>query len=174
MEKKNGKGYELEESYIKYSGEYINNVKSGKGREFYSKSIKNPNEIFLKGETDWTFGLKFDGEFLNGEKRKGKLYNPNGILEFEGEFSKDKKYKGKEYNSSGLVVFEGQYLNGEMWSGKRKEYYCYNNEIKFEGEIFEGIRWNGKGKEYDAGKIVFDGEYINGEKAGNKCLKESI
>jgi len=174
--KKNGKGYELEESYLKYCGEYINNVKNGKGREYYSYSIKSLNEIFLIGEAnnDWTFGLKFDGEFLNGEKRKGKLYNPNGILEFEGEFSNGKKYKGKEYNSSGLVVFEGQYLNGEMWSGKRKEYYCCNNEIKFEGEIFEGIRWNGKGKEYDGGKIVFDGEYINGERVGNKCLKESI
>ena len=98
--KRNGKGCEFEQLYLIYSGDYVNGVRNGKGREFYFKSIKSPNEVFLKREAnnEWTFGLKFDGEFLNGEKRKGKLYYHNGIIEFEGEFSHGKKYKGKEYN----------------------------------------------------------------------------
>ena len=42
--------------------------------------------------------LKFEGEYLNGEKNgRGIEYNFDGILEFEGDYENDKKM-GKEKN----------------------------------------------------------------------------
>ena len=70
---------------------------------------------------EYSFGeLKFEGEYLNGER--------NG--------------KGKEY-SFGKLIFEGEYLNRKR-NRKGKAYY-YNGEIEFEGEYLDGKRWNGKG-----------------------------
>ena len=53
----------------------LNNNINGKGKEYYYYNDK----------------LKFEGEYLNGEK--------NG--------------KGKEYDYDGNLIFEGEYLNGE-------------------------------------------------------------
>ena len=58
--------------------------------------------------------MKFEGEYLNGQK--------NG--------------KGKEYDN-GKLIFEGEYLNGKIWNGIGKEYY-YNGKLKFEGEYLNG------------------------------------
>ena len=100
--------------------------KNGKGKEYYNSE------------------LKFEGEYLNGRryKGKGKVYNfDNSELEFEGEFLNGRRRngKGKEYEVDCNLKFEGEYLNGERKGGK--EYY--NDEIIFEGE------WGRKrGKEY--------------------------
>ena len=174
--KRNGKGCEFEKSYLKFIGEYVDGVRNGKGKEFYTiYKVNSPESLSILDENDeGIIGIKFDGEFLNGDKWKGKLYYPNGNLEFEGEFSHGKKSKGNGYDNKGKLVFEGKYLNGKMWTGKRKEYYYHKNELKFDGEIKKGIRWNGKGKEYEQGYLTFDGEYLDGEKIGNKCVEEKI
>ena len=75
----NGKEYDYEGNLI-YEGEYLNGVKSVKGKEY------------LKGK------IKYEGEYLNGERNgKGKEFKYNR-LRFEGEYLKGKRNgKGKEY-----------------------------------------------------------------------------
>ena len=52
---------------------------------------------------------------------KGKEYNDDGKLKFEGEYLKgERNGKGKEYNY-GKLIFEGEYLNGKR-NGIGKEY----------------------------------------------------
>ena len=81
--------------------------------------------------------LKFNGEYLNGNRWNGKYYNIDGNIEFEfgtliyeGEYLYNMKNgKGKEYNYNGKLEFEGEYINGKI----NKEYY-YNGKVKYEGE----------------------------------------
>ena len=58
--------------------------------------------------------LKFEGEYLNGERNgKGKEYLYEGLLKFEREYIKGEiKGKDKEYNYVGLIEFEEENLNG--------------------------------------------------------------
>ena len=131
--------------------------------------------------------LKFEGEYLNGEKHgKGKEYNDDGKLIFEGEYLNGKRNgKGKEYNSyyGGLLTFIGQYLNDRRWNvlgyrpykkercwlkngkGLIKEYNSINYYLEFEGEYLNGQR-NGKGKEFNHLIGTYEGEYLNGKRHG--------
>ena len=117
-------------NYKFYSGKYIIYETKGKGKEY-------------SGHDDI---LIFEGEYLNGERWKGKEYGYNGEILFKGEYLNGKRSKGKEYNYEEELLFEGEYLNGKKWKGKGKE--KRNNEIIFEGEYLNGKRWIGKGKEY--------------------------
>ena len=92
---------------------------NGKGKEIYNNGK-----------------IKFEGEYFNGKRWKGKMNNYNGLEEFEILYGKG---YGKEYNFEGNLMYEGNILNGER---------------------------NGKGKEYDKGKLIFEGDYLNGEKSG--------
>ena len=69
--------------YILYEGEIIKgkNIKNGKGIEY---RINKDNIIF-------------DGEYLNGERWKGKEYNYEGELIFEGRYLYNFRRKGKKY-----------------------------------------------------------------------------
>ena len=159
-------GKEFEKDKVIFEGEYLNGKKHGKGKEYT-----------LDGK------LKYDGEYYNGEKWKGKAWNyyANGELEYEGEYLYG-KLNGK-YNyfyRGGIKKSEGNYLNGKK-CGKIKE-YDKNGKLIFEGEILNGIKWNGKGYDddiyeikngcgimrnyYNNGEIEFEGEYINGERNG--------
>ena len=98
-EKWNGKGYDE-------AGNIIFIINNGKGfiKEYYDYSY------YFKGE-----GLKYEGEYLNGEKHgKGKEYNEYGELIFEGEFLNGKKWNGKAKEFD----FEGDYLNGKKMEWK--------------------------------------------------------
>ena len=54
----------------KFEGEYLNEERNGKGKEYYCDG-----------------NLKFEGEYLNGERcGKGKEYDFDGKLSFEGEY----------------------------------------------------------------------------------------
>ena len=44
--------------------------------------------------------LIFDGEYLYGQKIKGKEYK-NGKLEYEGEYIQNQKWNGKGYDETG-------------------------------------------------------------------------
>ena len=90
------------EDYKKISGRYKIVEKDGKVKEF---------------ALDSNF-LIFEGEYLNGKKWKGKVYDEIGDLEFEGEFLNGKRWKGKEYDEVGELEFEGEFLNGKRWNGK--------------------------------------------------------
>ena len=49
--------------------------------------------------------IKFEREYLYGNKLKGKEYI-NGILEYEREYLLNKKWKGKGYDKNGNVIYE--------------------------------------------------------------------
>jgi len=214
--KRNGKGKEFYKSYLIFEGEYLYDKKrTGKafinGRLEYEGEYLNDKKWNGKGydekgnliyqlnngngqikeynyDTD-NFGLKFEGEYLNGKRNgKGKEYYDDGQqLKFDGEYLNGKRNgKGKEYYYNGNLGFEGDYLNGKI-NGKGKEYY-YNGKLKFEGEYLNNKKWNGKGyggynfyhdiiyelkdgkgfvKEYnEIGELEYEGEYVNGERNG--------
>ena len=186
FELKNGKGFGEEYSYNckdKYSGEFFNGERSGKGKEYY-----NSNN-YINSTDDIKYWLLFEGEYLNGKRNgKGKKYYKHyeeGGLKFEGEYLNGKKWNGKGYDMYGNLVyeikngsgyikkyfrfnylkFEGEYLNGEK-NGKGKE-YDFDKNLQYEGEYLNGKR-HGKGKEYMNNKLIFEGEYLNGEKWNGK------
>mgnify|MGYP002627195431 CR=1 FL=1 len=104
----------------------------------YSNAFKNKN---LTRVTKKIFGntyeekiLKYEGEYLNGERHG----------------------KGKEYNKEQSLIYEGEYKNG-FWDGYGKQYkdegmFSIGKEPKllYEGEFKDGKK-NGKGIEYDIG-----------------------
>ena len=143
---------EKEKEYGKliFEGEYLNDKRHGKGKEYYSKDK-----------------LIFDGEYLYEFKLKGK-YFVNKKLEYEGEFLYGKKWNGKGYDWNGNITYE---LNNG--NGKVKE-YLYNGILLFEGEYLNGKK-NGKGKEYDYyGVLKYEGKYLNGERIKNNNFNACI
>ena len=158
-QKSKGKEYDIVTNNILFEGEYLNQKRNGKGKEY--NKYKN---------------LIFEGEYKNGKRNgKGKEFYDNNKLYFEGEYNNGKKWNGraydlngnllyvlnegkgtvKEYDYSGYLIFEGEYLNGQR-EGKGKEYKY--NKIIFEGEYKYGKR-NGEGKEYDINNnLIFEGK----------------
>ena len=114
-ELKDGKGYIKEYNNfgrLLYEGEYLNGRRNGKGKEY---SDENGHLIFegefLDGkrhgkgkEFNIHSKLIFEGQYLYGNKRKGKSYI-NGILEYEGEYLYDKKYNGKGFDKNGNIIY---------------------------------------------------------------------
>jgi len=100
----------------------------------------------------------FEGEYLNGKRWNGKVYNNYDIIEFE---INNGNGKGKEYYENGKSKFEGEYLNG-IRNGNVKEYY-ENGVLKFEGKYINGVK-NGNAKQYYYnGELRFEGEYLDGK-----------
>ena len=118
--------------------------------------------------------MKFEGEYLNGERNgQGKEYLDEELI-FEGEYLNGKRNgKGKEYffndldqensnsemQENNILKFEGEYLNGKIWNGK-----TYDKNGILQCEIKEG---KGNIKEYNVySHLIYEGEYINGERNG--------
>ena len=92
--------------------------------------------------------LIFEGEYLNGYKWNGKLYD---IKEKKVYELHNGKGKFKEYGFG--YILEGVYINGTI-NGKGK---IFGPHI-IEAEFINGKR-NGKGKEYlKNGILIFEGE----------------
>ena len=62
--------------------------------------------------------IVFDGEYLKGNKLKGKSY---------------------EYKFNSGIEFDGDYLNGQKWNVIITEYNLDNKEIVSQKEIKNGI-----------------------------------
>ena len=157
MEKlKNGKGANICNLYlhngeiIEYIGEYFNGEKNGIGREEDEYGFKFEGE-YLDGQIKlgkifYVDELIFSGEFVNNDKKKGKEYIKNK-LEFEGEYLWNNKYNGMGYDEYGNKIYE---LNNG--NGKIKKYF-QNGNLEYEGGYLN-LKKNGEGKEY----------FLNGEK----------
>ena len=66
--------------------------------------------------------LKFEGEYLNGERNgKGNEYYYDGKLIFEGEYLNGERKEGKEYNYDQELIFEGEYINGKKNKRRKTE-----------------------------------------------------
>ena len=197
---RNGKGKEYDiNSNLIFEGEYLNGkrwtgigyyynqfshtYKLEKGTGF-QQEYEFSDQFLVKGQF-----LKFEGEYLNGEKHgKGKEYYSDGKLKFEGFYKYGKKWDGKTYEQYTFVNnnqvydlidgkghfkesifadhnFEGEFLNGER-NGIGKEYDYSNGSLEYEGEYLNGKK-NGKGKEFTINKkLKFEGEYLDGERHG--------
>ena len=66
---------------------YLNGERNGKERKYNDSG-----------------NLLFEGEYLNGNYKKGKVYI-KGILEYEGEFLNGKKWNGKGYDKNGSIIY---------------------------------------------------------------------
>ena len=150
FELKNGKGFWQEYSYdcrYKYTGEFLNGERSGKGKEY--ENIYQTYFSICKQKDEIKYGLLFEGEYLNGKRNgKGKKYykdHEEGGLKFEGEYLTGKKWNGKGYDMNGKLAYEIK--NG---SGYIKKYFRFNY-LKFEGDYLNGEK-KGNGKEYDYNK----------------------
>ena len=160
--------YKMDTNILIYEGEYLNQRKTGKGKEYdiYGRLIYEGN--YLKGKKNGNGkeyyengNILFEGEYIDNKRYNGKGYNFFGVLEFEIN-----KGNGniKEYNYSGDLLFYGKYLNSEK-NGIGNEYY---NGFIYIGEYKNGKK-NGKGKEFDySGNIFFEGEYLNGKRWNGK------
>ena len=204
--RRNGKGKEYyKNGNIKYEGEYLNGKMNGKGKEYYItgqkyfegeynegkkwngigynlKGIKiyeiSNGEGYIK-ECNKFGGLKFEGQYLNGERNgKGVFYYKKGTIKFEGEFYKGNRWNGKgynpqgeekyqiingkgfirEYKENGLILFEGQYINGEI-TGKGREY-------DFQIELYKNNKNSGNVQLVIKGIYIFEGIYLNGKRNG--------
>ena len=120
--------------------EYIDGEIKGNAIEYWDNEELIENGYYksnLNSEISIKFSeiqLKFQGDYINGERNgKGKEYE-NDKLIFEGEYlNGERNGKGKQYDYLGRKIFEGEYLNQKRWNGKYKVYYDYENLI-FEGE----------------------------------------
>ena len=134
--KRNGKGKEYYyNGDLIFEGEYKNDLKwNGKGYDHKNKIVYeliDGKGLIQEYECDDDFDIKFEGEYLNGQRNgKGKEYDLFiGELSFEGEYLNGKRHgKGKEYKEYDNLRFEGEYLNGKR-HGKGKEYY-YDKYLK--------------------------------------------
>ena len=160
-----GKVKEYETYYIKpeFEGEYLNEIRNGKGKQYY----------YMDGN------LQYKRDFLNGQfNGEGRKYYAIGIILFKREYLNRKKWNGIFYDRRHINKFILK--NGE---GNIREYDTLNGKLKFEVNIlmekemekekeysdedmlkFEGEYLNGKGKEYSLGKVIFEGEYSNGKR----------
>ena len=161
---KNGKGIEYNRLYsnVEFEGEYLNGKKNGKGKEYFGNYLVYDGE-YLNGKK-WNGKIKSNDinvkyELINGKGTFIEFFATiTSKIRYEGEFlNGEKNGKGKEY-ISGSLIFEGEYLNGKR-HGKGKEYHGILKGMKFEGTYLYGHRL--KGKEYDyGGKLIFEGEYL--------------
>ena len=71
-----------------------------KGELIFEGFIYNNKMWNGKGKSEYKIGTIYEGEFINGEKvGKGKEYYASGNkLKFEGEYLNDQRYKGKRYD----------------------------------------------------------------------------
>ena len=106
---KKGKEYDSECGQLIFEGEYLNDKKWIGNLKKYEKFKSNISighreignltynkEIKMKKENNDKNILKYEGEYLNGEKNgKGKEYDINGELIFEGKFINGKKSNKK-------------------------------------------------------------------------------
>ena len=123
-----------------FEKEFVNGKRNGKGKEFYQGK------------------LIFEGEYLNGERLKGKEYfNENTFRNFR-ELAIRKKIKKLKYKYKELL---SDYIT-KIENGKSKN-DIYDERLCFEGEYLYGLR-NGKGKEYFNGILVFEGEFSLGHR----------
>ena len=170
-EMKNGKGivkdyYNERKRTIKFEKEFLNGEANGKGKEYEENgNLKFEGEYFdnhkIRGKEYLNGKLEFEGDLFDNHRIKGKEYL-NGILEFEGDYLFDEKFNGKGYDENGNIKYE-------LINGNGKVIMYYKDSLRFEGELLKG-RKNGKGKLYKKDILILDSDYKDGEPNGKTKL----
>ena len=185
FEIKNGKGIIKEyfrdtyEGSLCFEGQLLNGLKNGKGKEYFS------------GENN---KIKFEGEYINGQKWNGIGYDINGKKQYELKNGSGYLF---EYNNSNSLIFEGEVINGiktgiakeyefgELFfegfylkgkrHGKGKLYDIYDSDklkLSYEGDFDKGMK-NGYGKDYLSGCLIYEGEFIDDKRQGKGIKYEN-
>ena len=125
--KKNGKGEETCEDY-KYTGEFLGDLRHGKGRLEFLKDGNVYEGDFIRGEMTgkgkyvWSNKQIYEGDFVNGIKHgKGIYIWPDGF-EYNGEYVNGIREGRGIYKWKDGRVFEGMFKNGKP-DGKGKLTY---------------------------------------------------
>lgn len=113
---------------ILYDGEWVNDKKEGRGKEYY-----------LEGSA-----IKYDGEWKAGMYNGyGELFYSNGAVKYKGKWNMGKyDIEGTLYYENGNIMYEGGWKNGAK-DGEGKEYF-EDGKLKFEGKWIDGIFENEK------------------------------
>ena len=114
-------------------------------------------------EYDNNCELKFEGEYLNGERNEKGTQYFDGMVYFEGEFKNGKFWNGIFYEDDGYDDFEFELING---NGEIKNYSKYAGLVLERG--YKNGEINGKVKIYNPfkGDLRFESEYKNGKNNG--------
>ena len=104
--KKEGKIEEYDKitGKLLFKGNYLNGKRNGEGEEYkliFKEKDNNNNYYHLSNDNNFKIITIFSGEYLNGERIKGKEYNYDEKLIYEGEYLNGKKNgKGKTYDKN--------------------------------------------------------------------------
>jgi hypothetical protein len=157
--------------YFYYIGEWKDNYKEGKGKEF------------------WPDGTSYEGEYKRGKKcGEGRLQLPDGSI-YAGQF------KDGEINGKGKIIYsdkreyEGDWVNNKFngkgvftWPDGRKYTGEYSNNLKDGYGVFEwpnGKKYKGKwtkGKQDEEGEIYDPSinKWISGKWYMGKKVKSNM
>ncbi len=166
-ETSNGHGTKLYSDGHFYIGELKNGNATDKGKYYNYNGELMYEGFFLndqfsgKGTMITEYGIKFVGEFKEGQLLYGREYK-NDELQYEGSFQESKyNGSGKLYDSGKLQV-DGEFKDGQLLYGREYK----NDELQYEGNFHES-EYDGSGKLYESGRLKVDGEFKNGWPNGN-------
>ena len=156
----------------KYIGEFINNLKNGKGILYYNKNNKfernryegdfKDDKLEGKGILYWNDGDRYEGDYKD-EKREGKgIYYWTDGDKYQGDY-KDDKIEGK-----GIYYYNnGNKYKGDFKDGKKegKGTYYWNDGDRYEGD-WKDNKIEGKGIFYYNNGDREMGDYLNGKQIG--------
>ena len=139
---------------INYFGEFKDGKRHGNGKEFDKKG-----------------NLLFIGNYINGQKHKGREYNDLGILIFKGEYNNETYYNGilnindmlNRYccrnifmESFSDIIFE--YKNGKIYKKYKKA-----KGFKIDSEYIDGNYFSGRIKKYNGDDLIIESEFKGGK-----------
>ena len=154
--RKEGNGIEIKNDYT-YMGEFINDLKHGKG-----KVVFKDGETFYQGE--FTYGKmtgsgvyyhkdksRYEGEFLDGKMHgKGLFIWPDGT-EYEGNYVNNLREGSGEYRKKNGKIYRGMYKAGKQHGkGIIINEFGEKKEVEYnEGKIVKKIDNEDEDKEYN-------------------------
>lgn len=106
---------------------------------------------------------------MQGEVKKGFAYTTyeNGLV-FKGEYDEGKKVQGSVFNSSmDKVIYEGEWLN-DYYHGRGR--LCCDQNHVYEGEFKQGL-FDGQGEMRWSNGDVYSGSFIEHTRSGLGKLK---
>ena len=189
------KKIKIYENGDKYIGEFVNDIKDGKGILYYNKNNEyernrydgdfKDDKIGGKGILYWNNGDRYKGEFKDDKKEgKGIYYCNDGVI-YKGDFKDGiREGKGILYWNNGDIyegdyksdIIEGKgiyyYNNGDIYKGELKDgksegkgILYYNDGDRYEGNFRDDII-EGKGVYYYNDGDRYEGDFKDGKKEG--------
>ena len=140
--KLNGNGKCVYENGNYYIGQFLNNLRNGKGTIYYKNNKIKYEGDFIKdvaqghGKYIWEDGEYYIGQFYNNLRHgKGIEYYENNEIKYDGDFVNNKYEGNGKYIWKNGKYYIGQWLNG-LKHGKGIA-YSKDNNIIYEGNFIK-------------------------------------